>query len=339
MNHIAHKNLFRNFVSKKLLPIIFLLSSGFWIITTLSVLAGSLNVSVCIGDSPDCPTTTTTTTTTVPGATTTTTSSGGGGGGGGGLPPITTKVVFSGLAYPSSKIYILKNGVLAVQSIAGPDAKFQVDLINISEGNYNFSIWAEDINSIKSLSYGFSVHITNNVTTTISGILLPPTIDIDKTEVRKGDPVTVFGQTVPSAIINIAVNSTNEIRDKIVAGKDGLYRYLINSTNLDYGNHDVQTNVYVVDEDLESIYNSKFAFIVGTKNVFKTSTTPKKTVCPIKGDINGDCRVNLTDFSILAYWWGKGSDSNILLAMDKKLYADGKIDLRDFSIMAYYWTG
>jgi hypothetical protein len=248
-------------------------------------------------------------------------------------------VIFSGSAYSNSKVYILKNGVLAVQTIAGPDAKFQAELSSISEGNYNFSVWAEDINLMKSLSYGFSVHITNNVTTTISGILLPPTVDIDKTEVRQGDPVTVFGQTVPSGIINIAVNSTNEIRDKIVAGKDGLYRYLIDSTNLDYGNHDVQTNVYVVDEDLESNYTSKLAFIVGAKNVFKTPTKTKKTVCPVKGDVNGDCRVNLTDFSILAYWWGKSGSDNTLLTIDQKLYVDGKIDLRDFSIMAYYWTG
>jgi len=27
--------------------------------------------------------------------------------------------------------------------------------------------------------------------------------------------------------------------------------------------------------------------------------------CPIKGDFDGTCRVNLVDFSILAYWYGQ----------------------------------
>ncbi len=322
MKPIDYKYLFKNFIFKKLLPIIFLLSSGFWIIGVQNILANNLQTTVRVRISGP-----------------TTTTSLGGGGGGGYIPTSTAKVVFSGLAYPSNKIYILKNGVLTIQTIAGPDAKFQVELSSISDGNYNFIIWAEDSNSVRSLSHSFAVYITNNATTTISGILLPPTVAIDKEEVKKGETITIFGQTVPSAIITISINSTNEIIDKIVAGRDGLYRYLIDSANLEYGSHEIKTKVYVAGEELVSTYSNILSFIVGTKNVLKPSVAPGRTVCPAKGDINDDCLVNLTDFSILAYWWGKGSDNNILLAMDKKLYADDKIDLRDFSIMAYYWTG
>lgn len=278
----------------------------------------------------------------ISGTTTTTTSSGGGGGGGGGggyIPVSTAKVIFSGLAYPNNKVYILKNGVLAIQTISGPDAKFYVELTNITAGNYNFSVWSEDVNSIRSLSHSFSVYITDNATTTISGILLPPTVAIDKSEVKKGESLTVFGQTVPSAIITVSINSTNEIIDKIVAGKDGLYRYIVDSADLEYGNHEVKTKVYVASEELISTYGNILSFVVGTKNVPKASAAPGRTTCPPKGDINDDCRVNLIDFSILAYWWGRGGSSDTLIAIDKKVYEDGKIDLRDFSIMAYYWTG
>lgn len=322
MNHTDHKNLFRNFVSKKLLPIIFLVSSGFWIMNTQNILANALPVTVQVRISG-----------------TTTTTSPGGGGGGGGIPQNTARVIFSGLAYPSNRVYILKNGVLAVQTMTGPDAKFHVELSNINDGNYNFIIWAEDSNSIRSLSHSFSVYITKDATTTISGILLPPTVAIDKAEVKKGETITIFGQTVPSAIITISINSEQEIIDKIVAGRDGLYRYLIDSADLEYGSHDVKTKVYVANEELASTYSNILGFIVGDKSVVKPSMAPGRTVCPDKGDINNDCRVSLIDFSILSYWWGKGDSSSTLLAIDKQLYKDGKIDLKDFSIMAYYWTG
>lgn len=324
MNIVDYKHFLRKFFAKRLLPLIILVSSGFWIMNTQNILANALPVTVKVR---------------ISGATTTTSPGGGGGGGGGSVPQNTAKVIFSGLAYPNNKVYILKNGVLVVQTIAGSDAKFHVELSNINDGNYNFIIWAEDSNSIRSLSHSFSVYITKDATTTISGILLPPTVAVDKVEVKKGETITVFGQTVPSAIITISVNSEQEITDKIVAGRDGLYRYLIDSTGLEYGNHDVKTKVYVAGEELISTYSNILGFVVGDKNVVKPSIAPGRTVCPNKGDINNDCKVNLIDFSILSYWWGKGDSDSTLLAIDKQLYEDGKIDLRDFSIMAYYWTG
>lgn len=53
-----------------------------------------------------------------------------------------------------------------------------------------------------------------------------------------------------------------------------------------------------------------------------------------RGDLNGDNRVDIVDFSILIYWYQK---LNPPLYID--LNGDGKIDATDFSILAYYWTG
>ncbi|HPS28327.1 MAG TPA: hypothetical protein PLX10_00660 [Candidatus Paceibacterota bacterium] len=316
-----NKNLYNN-VFKKLLPLILLVSGSFWILGVQKISANNLQTTVRVRISGE-----------------TTTTNPGGSGGGGGVSTSNARVIFSGLAYPNNKVYILKNGVVVVQTMTGPDAKFYVELNNINDGNYNFSVWSEDANSVRSLSHSFSVYITSNATTAISGILLPPTVAIDKSEVKKGEDITVFGQTVPNAIITVMVNSTSEIVDKMVAGRDGLYRYVIDSTLLTYGDHEVKTKAYVTGDELVSTYSNILAFTVGTKDVNKPSVAPGRTACPPQGDINGDCRVNLTDFSILAYWWGKNNSDSALIPIDKKLYADGKIDLRDFSIMAYYWTG
>ncbi len=68
---------------------------------------------------------------------------------------------------------------------------------------------------------------------------------------------------------------------------------------------------------------------------------PEETpgICFRKGDLNDDCRVNLVDFSIAAYWYKQVLSERFLEVEKKKLNGDGRVSLRDFSIMAYWWTG
>ena len=58
-------------------------------------------------------------------------------------------------------------------------------------------------------------------------------------------------------------------------------------------------------------------------------------VCNHPPDVNKDGRIDLIDFSIMAFWWKRdiGTDN----ASD--LNCDSRVDLVDFSILAYHWTG
>ena len=47
-------------------------------------------------------------------------------------PPAQTTVSFSGRAYPMSSVTILKDGQIALQTIAGPDANFSASLTRLS---------------------------------------------------------------------------------------------------------------------------------------------------------------------------------------------------------------
>jgi hypothetical protein len=50
-------------------------------------------------------------------------------------------------------------------------------------------------------------------------------------------------------------------------------------------------------------------------------------------DLNKDGKIDLIDFSVLAYWYGR-----MRAPASVDLSGDGTIDLSDFSILAYYWT-
>ena len=67
------------------------------------------------------------------------------------------------------------------------------------------------------------------------------------------------------------------------------------------------------------------------------ATPPTKQTCNGKGDINHDCKVDIIDFSILAYWY-KRPLTAAALAEGVDLNGDGKVTLADFSILAYYWS-
>ncbi len=267
--------------------------------------------------------------------TTACTSGGGGGGGGGGgspSPPAETEVNFSGRAYPLSKVGVLKDGQVVATSIAGPDAKFYISLSGLSPGDYNFSLYGEDSNGRRSSLFTFSVYITDGVTTNISGVFITPTIDTDKSEVKRGENIAILGQSPPLSEVTIAVNSEEDIFVKTFSDQSGTYLYNLDTVLLAMGRHLTQSKAALQGEI--SSFSNAVTFLVGNKTVFRGAGT-----CPVKGDLNDDCRVNLVDFSIAAYWYKKPISAQFAVKETDKLNSDGKISLVDFSIMAFYWTG
>lgn len=249
------------------------------------------------------------------------------GGGGAGGPLVTTGITFSGRAYPLSKVTILKDGQIAITTIAGPDASFSATLSNLSTGNYTFSVYGEDKNGNHSTLFTFPVYFTYGSNTAVGGIFLAPTIDVDKMEVKKGDNIAIFGQTVPSSDVTISVHSDKEYIGKIKADAGGVYLYNFDTVPLEYGNHDTKSKTAFLTEITS--FGKTVAFLVGDKNVLKG-----EKACAIRGDLNGDCRVNLIDFSIMAFWYKKSSPPAKV-----DMNNDAKVNLVDFSILAYNWTG
>ena len=262
--------------------------------------------------------------------------SGGGGGGGGGayVPPVVeTKVNFSGRASPKSTVTLLKDAQIAATTIAGSDANFQISISGLAGGNYIFAVYSEDKDGRRSSLLTFPVSITSGVTTNVSGIFIAPTIDVDKSEVKRGDNIAIFGQSAPQADIIISVSSEEEFFAKTISDKDGIYLHYFDTTILDYGVHHTKSKASIGNL-LISSYGRVISFKVGTITVLK-ETKPEI----LKGDLNNDNRVNLVDFSIAAYWYKRPLGEAFKIIEKERLNGDGKIDLVDFSIMAFYWTG
>lgn len=252
---------------------------------------------------------------------------GGGGGGGGGYIAPATAATFSGRAYPKSAITVLKDAQIAATTIADAGANFSVTVSGLSGGNYIFSVYSEDNKGIRSSLLTFPISVTSGATTNVGGIFIAPTIAVDKSEVKRGDNIAIFGQSAPRSEITVAINSEEEFFGKIAADADGAYLYNFDTAQLDLGQHFTKSKAAVSGSI--SSFSKAISFTVGTKTVLA-----KPAAVPAKGDLNSDKRVNLVDFSIAAYWYKRASPP-----ATADLNGDGRVDLIDFSIMAFYWTG
>jgi len=265
---------------------------------------------------------------------------GGGGGGGSGsgggagttygyLPgsneEIETKVVMRGKSYPHSDVHILVDG--KVVGIVETDAKadFYFETTSIASGVSSFGFWSEDPDGLKSTLLTLTFRVISGAVTTISGVYISPTIDIDKNSVKQGEDVRIYGKTVPDTEVHIHIHSDEEFVEQINSQEAGGWELTFNTEPLEEDFH-IAKALFQVNADgnvIQSGFSKSVSFYVGKVG--------GEAACP-EADLNKDGRVNLIDFSILLYNWGTDnacSDQN----------QNGTVDLIDFSIMMYYWTG
>lgn len=249
-------------------------------------------------------------------------------GGGGGASSGGSEVSLSGRAYPLSTVRILKDGQPAVTTIAGPDAVFRATVRGLSSGSYAFSVYSEDATGKQSTLFTFPITLSSTGSAQIGGIFLAPTIGVDKSVVKKGDVLSIFGQSAPLAMVTISVHSAEEIFRQVPTDENGVYLYNFSTVPLEMGKHQTKSRADLNNEITQ--YGKILSFEVGMENVPVEAQNKQIS----KADLNDDGRVNIVDFSIAAFWYKR---SGFPAKID--LNGDRKIDLVDFSILAYNWTG
>ncbi|MDP3991267.1 MAG: dockerin type I repeat-containing protein [Candidatus Nealsonbacteria bacterium] len=260
--------------------------------------------------------------------------------GGGGYTPPSSTVILEGTAYPEATLTILKDGQIFV---AGKKAdslgKFTERIFGISSGVYTFGFRAKDKEWRESVVFNVTVTVPEGVTVMVSGILIPPTIELGKLSLKKGDILDIFGESSPQSELEISITdaSSTETIKRSLAEKDGVWLFSFDTSVLSEGFYQVKARAKTSD-GLESPFSKIVSFAIGKallpgegpEEEIPEEEIPEKA--GILGDFNGDNRINLTDFSILLHWWDRYS-----AAAD--INKDGFVDLVDFSIMMYYWTG
>ncbi|MCR4274980.1 MAG: dockerin type I domain-containing protein [Candidatus Campbellbacteria bacterium] len=226
-----------------------------------------------------------------------------------------------GFAHPDGTVFVLRDGVRVGEIPVANNGTFLITLSDIPFGSYNMTLYGVDNEGVKSGVLSFPVvFYTRRLLVSLQGIFLPPTISFEKTD--DTSTVRVVGSTLPNSVVVVTITRGGagaETRTA-TASNTGFYEFFFSKEFL--------TQVQTTLRSLAAVGDMRSPFGVALK--FVDEYGPRV----LRGDFNNNGRVNLTDFSILAYWHDR---ENVPARFD--LNSDGEITLADFSILTFFWTG
>ncbi len=237
------------------------------------------------------------------------------------------RVVITGLAFPGANVTFLVDGNRVDSVRASNDGSYEVTIDDIARSAYTFGVSAEGDDGVASSPFSTSFTVTGARTTALSNINVPPSIAVSPDPVDPGQTLTLSGYALADATITIQnsqLNSSNVNTIETTSDSDGRWSTTVNTSSFINGTYQVRARAEQTDGD-ETTFSDYTFFGVG-----------QEADVPLNTDLNRDGRVNLTDFSILLFWWNSnGGDSDPPADINR----DGSVSLTDFSILLFNWTG
>jgi cysteine-rich repeat protein len=254
-------------------------------------------------------------------------SSGGGSGGRGGSATELgdTQISIRGQAYPGRRVNFLLDAVTVGSVLSDNDGDFQFS-VEAEPGTATLGIWTTDRNGNRSITINNTFDVTQGAITNLTRIIVPPTISVANQNVDPGEVITVSGQAVAGATVELHIDASLRI-ETVRANSAGDWSFSLNTATLSIAEHTLRAKSIVGTPPLalESGFSTSLQLFVGVDG---QSTQPS--------DLNRDGLVNLIDFSILIFWWQTtGGDSNPPADINQ----NRNVGLEDFSILLFNWNG
>ncbi len=153
--------------------------------------------------------------------------------------------------------------------------------------------------------------------------------------------VNFFGFSVPFSKIYIlqdgkkASSSTTLVDGKFTSSINlsttNIYNFSIYAENEKGNKSSIISIPIYIKKGISVNVNNIYLFF---KNKESVESDMGKSCIYLIGDMNCDNHVNLTDYTIMTYWYKR----QITPSKGVDLNHDGKITLADFSILMYHWT-
>lgn len=254
------------------------------------------------------------------------TSGGSSGGGGGSDREIGgTQVSIAGRAYPGRTVNVLLDSESVGNVQADGQGRFEFST-EAAPGTATLGIWSTDSVGTRSITLNSTFDVTQGAVTNVNGLVLPPTLRVSNQNPNPGDVVTVSGQAIPNAVIELQVGR-NARSFTATSSSNGQWQLALNTSTLSSAEYVLKARSISGSAPLQtqSGWSSSVQLFLGVQG---RATAPS--------DLSRDGKVNLTDFSILIFWWGTNAgDSN----PSADINANGKVGIEDFSILLFNWTG
>lgn len=237
------------------------------------------------------------------------------------------RVIVSGYSFPGSKVTILVDGKLTQTIAANNNGQYSVTLDAIARGVYTFGVYATDKSNVKSSTFSTSFTVSGARTTELSNINVMPSVKVSPNPVTPGQPVIISGYSIPNAVVTVENGKQKSSilkTETTTSNSSGAWTISLDTSSFSNGTYQVHAKAKQ-DSGASTNFSDYTYYGVG-----------QAADVPLNPDLNRDGKVNLTDFSILLFWWNSnGGDSNPPADINQ----DGRVTLTDFSILLFNWTG
>jgi cysteine-rich repeat protein len=255
-------------------------------------------------------------------------SAGGGSGGRGGSTRELgqTQVSITGRAYPGRPVNILLDATTVGSVQADNQGRFEFTT-NADPGTATLGIWSTDSAGTRSITLNSTFDVTQGAITNVNGLVLPPTLRLSNANPNPGDTITLSGQAIPGARIEVQVGTTGGRTLTATSSPNGQWQATLATAGLNRAEYAIRARSQLGTSPLvtQSNWSSTVQMFLGVEG---RATTPS--------DLSRDGRINLTDFSILIFWWNSnGGNSN----PSADINSNGRVGIEDFSILLFNWTG
>lgn len=271
-------------------------------------------------------------------------SGGGGGGGSGGDSGNTAgggfestdgpyrsgdgRVIISGYAFPRSEVFALVDGKSVTSVRTDNQGVYSITIDEIARGAYTFGVYAVDAAQVRSTTFSTSFTVIGARTSALSNINLSPSIKVSPDPVNPGSTLTLSGYALPNATITIENEKEGSQASKqvltVTSNGSGEWSTTVSTNGFSVGTYKTR---------------ARAAQAGGASTNFSNYTlygVGQAATRPLNADLNRDGKVNLTDFSILLFWWNTSGGNSDPSA---DINGDAKVNLTDFSILLFNWTG
>jgi hypothetical protein len=237
-----------------------------------------------------------------------------------------SRLQISGYTAPSSFVMFTEGSSTIGTDIAGPTGFFSKLFTSVQPNTHNISLYSLDTSSLTTSIVPLEIYTPAYQTTTISNLLLSPTITINNTSIIQGDNLIATGSAFPSAQITLFTDAPLRTY-YTTASAAGLWTVTINDTaSYNPGDYRIYSLGQQVPSGLQSLISTALLFTIRTPGGGGGASCGNIS----HGDINCDGSINLTDFSILMFYWGTSNATS-------DINSDTSVNLTDFSIMMFYW--
>ncbi|HUV72450.1 MAG TPA: hypothetical protein VMW25_05595 [Clostridia bacterium] len=195
----------------------------------------------------------------------------------------TTTLTFSGLTSPWAQVTFLEDEAVVGTTQADGDGNFSKSLIYFESGIKTVSIYATDSQNRATSTVSYSVNLTLGQETTISNIVLPPTIELSSDSLTAGESLTIGGEAAPLATINLFFSNSDT--GQSTASSLGSWEYLYSTGSLTAGTYSLYakagTDAGYQSENSQTKTFTLIALPTATPTPGPTSTpTPGPTTTP-----------------------------------------------------------